>query len=171
MNSLDTSRFQDTAGEREFAYDPDTQPELFEGVRSRRFLAFLIDATIILILTFIVGVLVFLLGILTLGFGWLLYGGIFPAVALIYTAMTAGGPNSATIGMRTMGLEMRTWYGTKMYHLLAAMHALVFYFSISILTPFVLLVCLFNGRKRCLHDMLMGTIVINSKKQAEAYGN
>ncbi|MEZ5839931.1 MAG: RDD family protein [Hyphomicrobiales bacterium] len=171
MNSIDTRRFDDTADGPEFAYDPDTQPELFEGVRTRRFTAFLIDAAIILALTLLVGILVFFLGVLTLGFGWLLYGGIFPAVALIYTAMTAGGPNSATIGMRTMGLELRTWYGAKMYHLLAAMHALVFYFSISMLTPAVLLVCLFNGRKRCLHDMLMGTIVINTSKQAEAFNS
>jgi uncharacterized RDD family membrane protein YckC len=30
------------------------------------------------------------------------------------------------------------------------------------LTPFILLVGLFNGRRRLLHDMLVGTILINN---------
>jgi uncharacterized RDD family membrane protein YckC len=32
----------------------------------------------------------------------------------------------------------------------------------SILTPLVLLVGLFNGRRRLLHDIVLGTVVINS---------
>ena len=54
-----------------------------------------------------------MLGVLTLGLAWLLFGLIFPAVGLGYNALTIGGPNSATIGQRMMGLEWRTWYGGK----------------------------------------------------------
>ena len=161
MSNSETRQISYDNAAPEFAYDPDTQPELFSGVRTKRFLAFLIDAAIILMLTLVVGILVGILGVLTLGLGWLLYGAIFPVVALVYTAMTAGGPNSATVGMRMAGLQMRTWYGAPMYRLLAAMHALVFYFTVSLLTPFIVVISLFNGRKRCLHDMLMGTIIIN----------
>jgi uncharacterized RDD family membrane protein YckC len=34
--------------------------------------------------------------------------------------------------------------------------------SISFLTPLVLLIGLFNGRRRLLHDIILGTVVINS---------
>jgi uncharacterized RDD family membrane protein YckC len=42
------------------------------------------------------------------------------------------------------------------------MHAVLFWLSISLLTPFVLLIGLFNGRRRLLHDFVLGTVVINS---------
>jgi uncharacterized RDD family membrane protein YckC len=38
----------------------------------------------------------------------------------------------------------------------------LFWISISVLSPFVLLIGLFNGRRRLLHDMLLGTVVINN---------
>jgi uncharacterized RDD family membrane protein YckC len=39
--------------------------------------------------------------------------------------------------------------------------------SVSFLTPLVLLVGLFNGRRRLLHDMILGTVVINRSALAE----
>ncbi|MFN3132202.1 RDD family protein [Roseibium sp.] len=147
---------------RQDAFDPLLQPELFEGVRSRRIFAFIIDAFVITLLTLGAGILVFILGVFTLGLGFLLYAILPVSVALIYVAFTLGGPNASTIGMRAMGLEMRLWYGAKPYPLLAAVHLLLFWFSISLLTPFVLLVSLFSDRKRLLHDLILGTVVINS---------
>ena len=82
--------------------------------------------------------------------------------ALLYYGLTLGGPACATIGMRMVGIEMRTWYGGAMYFLLGAVHAIAFWLTVSLLTPFVLLVGLFNDRKRLLHDMLLGTVVVNS---------
>jgi uncharacterized RDD family membrane protein YckC len=64
--------------------------------------------------------------------------------------------------MRMMDLEMRTWYGASGYFVLGAMHAVLFWVSVSFLTPLVVLVGLFNGRRRLLHDILLGTVVINS---------
>jgi uncharacterized RDD family membrane protein YckC len=61
-----------------------------------------------------------------------------------------------------MDLELRTWYGAPSYFVLGAMHAVLFWLSISLLTPFVLLIGLFNGRRRLLHDFVLGTVVINS---------
>jgi uncharacterized RDD family membrane protein YckC len=63
--------------------------------------------------------------------------------------------------MRVMDLEMRTWYGAPAYFLLGAAHALLFWFSVSFLTPFVLLIGLFNSRSRLLHDIILGTVIIN----------
>ncbi len=64
--------------------------------------------------------------------------------------------------MRVMDLERRAWYGAPSYFVLGAMHAVLFWLSVSFLTPLVLLIGLFNGRRRLLHDIVLGTVVINS---------
>ena len=70
--------------------------------------------------------------------------------------------------MRVMDIEMRTWYGAPAYFVLGAVHAVVYWISVSVLTPLVLLVGLFNDRRRLLHDIVLGTVVINSRYRAEA---
>jgi len=137
-------------------------PELFDGILSRRLIAFFIDAAIITILFVGACFAVLFLGFLTLGLAWLLFGAVFPVVALGYTGFTLAQPESATIGMRMTGIEMRTWNGERMYFLLGALHALVFWLSISVLTPLILLVGLFNPRGRLLQDFVLGTFVVNS---------
>ncbi|MEP4032967.1 RDD family protein [Roseibium polysiphoniae] len=151
------------ADERRDAYDVLVQPELFEGVRTRRIFSFLIDAIAVAILFLPAAVLVFFLGIFTLGLGWLLFAVLSPILPIAYTAFTLGGPNAATPGMRAMGLEMRLWYGARPYPLLAAVHVILFWFSISLLTPLILLISLFSDRKRLLHDIVLGTLVMNSE--------
>jgi uncharacterized RDD family membrane protein YckC len=152
------------------AYDPAANPELFEGVLTRRFLAFLIDVVIIAIPVMIATIFVLLLGLVTFGFGWLLFWLLSPGAviwAILYYGMTFGSAASATIGMRVMDLEMRTWYGAPAYFVLGAVHAIVFWVTMSFLTPLVLLVGLFNQRRRLLHDMLVGTVVINNPVRAQ----
>ena len=83
--------------------------------------------------------------------------------ALAYYGMTFGSPSYRHHGMRIMDIEMRTWYGSPAYFVLGAVHAIVFWITVSALCPLVLLVPLFNDRRRCLHDMLVGTVVINNK--------
>src|SRR5690349_3988676 len=87
--------------------------------------------------------------------------------AICYYGFTLGSAASATVGMRAMDLEMRTWYGSPCYFVLGAVHAIVFWITVSFLTPLVLLVGFFNARKRLLHDMLVGTIVINNPARAQ----
>ena len=151
---------------RPHAYDPAAQPEYFEGVLGRRIIAFLIDIMIIFVLTTATYAFLLVAGVFTLGLAWLLFGIAFPAVALAYNAWTLSRLPSATIGMRLLGLQMRTWYGDRMYALLAAFHALLYYLSVTTLTPFILLIAPFNGRKRCLHDFLAGTVVVNDEERA-----
>ena len=153
------------------AYDPALQPELFDGVLARRVVAFIIDFFIIAVPVVLAAMLIFAFGIVTLGLGWALYWLLSPASviwALVYFGATLGGPASATIGMRVVDLEMRTWYGARAYFVLGAVHAIVFWLTVSMLTPFVLLVCFFNERRRLLHDILLGTVVINSPVRAAA---
>lgn len=151
------------------AYDPATQPELFDGVLARRVIAFIIDFIIISIPVVLVAMFIFAFGIVTLGLGFALYW-LLPSAtviwAILYFGFTLGGWASATIGMRVMDLEMRTWYGGPAYFVLGAVHAVAFWFTVSFFTPFVLLVPFFNERRRLLHDILLGTVVINSKARA-----
>lgn len=153
------------------AYDPAANPELFEGVPARRLIAFLIDLVIIAIPIFFFWLFLFAITIVTLGIGAIFFG-LVPVVstlwALLYYGLTLGGPRSATIGMRVMDLEMRTWYGAPAYFVLGAVHAIAFWVSVSVLTPLILVVCFFNDRRRLLHDMLVGTIVINNEARATA---
>src|ERR1700734_1035127 len=147
------------------AFDPLGQPELFRGVLTRRFFAFLIDLMVLSIPVILACLFIAVFGVVTLGLGWALFWLVSPASivwALVYFGASLGGPHSATLGMRMMDLEMRTWYGAPGYFVLGAMHAVLFWVSVSFLTPLVVLVGLFNGRRRLLHDILLGTVVINS---------
>jgi uncharacterized RDD family membrane protein YckC len=151
------------------AYDPAINPELFEGVLARRMIAFCIDVVLISVPILLWALLIVVFGILTLGFGFFLFFLLSPAAviwALAYYAMAFGSPKSATIGMRVMDLEMRTWYGAPAYALLGAVHAVAFWVSVCAVSPLVLLVGLFNTRRRLLHDMLVGTVVINNPARA-----
>ena len=151
------------------AYDPATQPELFEGVLPRRVVAFVIDVFIITVPVVLAAMFIFAFGIVTFGLGWVLFW-LLPAGtfiwAICYFGITLGGPDSATIGMRAVDLEMRTWYGAPAYFVLGAVHAIVFWISISALTPLILWVCFFNERRRLLHDIVLGTVVINNARRA-----
>lgn len=151
------------------AYDPQLSPELFEGVLARRVVAFVIDFVLIAVPVLLAAMFIFAFGIVTLGLGFALYWLLPPATviwALVYFGATLASPASATIGMRVLDLEMRTWYGAPSYFVLGAVHAIGFWFTVSFFTPFVLLVAFFNERHRLLHDILLGTVVINNARRA-----
>jgi len=61
-----------------------------------------------------------------------------------------------------MDIEMRTWYGAPAYFVLGAVHAIVYWISVSVLSPIILVVGFFNSRKRLLHDIVVGTVIINN---------
>ena len=152
------------------AFDPWTQPELFRGVLTRRVFAFLIDLVVLSIPVILACMFIAVFGVVTLGLGWVLFWLVSPASviwALIYYGASLGGPHSATLGMRVMDLELRTWYGAPSYFVLGAMHAVLFWLSVSFLTPLVLLIGPFNGRRRLLHDIVLGTVVINSSVRTQ----
>ncbi|CAN5361868.1 RDD family protein [soil metagenome] len=151
------------------AYDPWQQPELFSGVLMRRMVAFVIDLVVISIPVILAVIFIAVFGLITLGLGWGLFWLVSPATVIwpvVYYGMSLGGPHSATWGMRAMDLQMRTFSGTPGYFVLGCAHALLFWASVSLLTPLVLIVGLLNGRRQLLHDLVLGTVVINSSAQA-----
>jgi uncharacterized RDD family membrane protein YckC len=152
-------------------YDPVAHPELFDGVLARRVVAFFIDLIILSIPAMFLAVFLFVFAVVTFGLGAPLLLLLWPAIviwALFYYGFTFGSPHSATIGMRVMDLEMRTWYGAPAYFVLGAVHGLLFWLTIIWLTPLILLVGFFNERRRLLHDLLLGTVVINNAARAQA---
>ena len=156
---------------RPHAYDPAANPELFEGILGRRVMAFVIDVIIIVAPVVLAWICIFIFGLITLGLGWTLFWIFSPASViwvLFYYGLTLGSPASATIGMRAMDIEMRTWYGAPAYFVLGAVHAIVFWVTVSFLSPFILLVGFFNSRRRLLHDMLVGVVMINNPARTTA---
>jgi uncharacterized RDD family membrane protein YckC len=152
------------------AFDPWMEPELFRGVLTRRVFAFLIDLVVLSVPVILAVVFIALFGIVTLGLGWALFWLVSPASiiwAIVYYGASIGGSHSATIGMRMMDLELRTWYGAPGYFVLGAVHAVLFWATVSFLSPLVLVIGLFNGRRRLLHDIILGTVIINSSVRTQ----
>jgi uncharacterized RDD family membrane protein YckC len=164
-NTTGGNTWRSDGGVPPHAFDPSMQPELFRGVLTRRFFACLIDLVVLSVPVILGYLFIAVFGVITLGLGWVLFWIAWPASviwAIVYYGASLGGPHSATIGMRVMDLELRTWYGAPGYFVLGAMHAVLFWISVSVLSPLVLLVGLFNGRRRLLHDIVLGTVIINS---------
>ena len=136
----------------------------YDGVRTRRVFAFLLDYLIVGLLMIPFAILVVVLGLLTFGLGWSLFAILGPAVALIYVWNTLGGPNQATVGMRMMGIRLDRLDGRPVDGLLAVVHSVLFWAGNVVLTPLILLVSLFADRKRTLHDLLLGTVVTRSDR-------
>jgi uncharacterized RDD family membrane protein YckC len=133
-----------------------------EGTLSRRFFAYLIDLVMIALFSLGLSILIAFIGLLTFGLGWSLFA-ILPASAIIYNALTIGGPRQSTIGMRMMGLRVvDATTGGRVGMLTAAVHALLFYIAAG---TFVLwLADLFLGfardDRRLGHDLLTGVVLV-----------
>ncbi|MDB5564159.1 MAG: hypothetical protein JWP84_725, partial [Tardiphaga sp.] len=57
--------------------------------------------------------------------------------------------------------------GTPGYFVLGCAHAVLFWASVSFLTPLVLVVGLLNGRRQLLHDLVLGTVVVNNSARTQ----
>ena len=136
----------------------------YDGVRTRRIFAFVVDYVIVALLCVPFAIIVFLLGILTLGLGWMLFGALFPAVALLYIWFTLGSASQATVGMSMMGVRLERLDQRPVDGVLAIVHTVLFWAANVILTPLILLLPLVLDRKRTLHDLLLGTVVTRTDR-------
>jgi uncharacterized RDD family membrane protein YckC len=133
---------------------------LYDGVRTKRVLAFFIDYAIVLALCVPMAVLVFFIGVFTLGLGFFLYPILFLLVVIPYIGLTMGGPNQATPGMRMMGIRLARLDGRPVDFMLAVVHGVLFWALNAVLTPFILLATLVLDRKQTVHDWMLGTVVV-----------
>ena len=136
------------------------EPRLYSGVRTRRSVGFLFDYALVLVLSIPAAIVVFFLGLVSLGLAWGLYAVLLPVIAIVYVGFTMGSAAQATPGMRIADVRVRRLNGVPVDPTLAVLHGVLFWASVSVLTPLVLLVALFTGRKQLLHDLLLGTVVV-----------
>lgn len=138
--------------------NPDTS-----GVLGSRLFAYLVDLVVVGLLWAFFVTILFALGFLTFGLAWLLIGPLFPIIAVLYSGLTVSGPRRGTVGMRMTGIEMQTLSAQPVPFVVAAVHAIFFYVSVSFLTPLVLLLGLFRDDCRLLHDLLAGIIAVRRR--------
>ncbi|WP_419910726.1 RDD family protein [Hoeflea sp.] len=133
--------------------------KIYEGLRSRRILAFFVDYALVIALCIPGAILIFFIGLFSFGLGWVLYSVLFAIVALPYVGFTMGGIRQATPGMQIMGVRMVRTDGRMVDPMLAMVHAVLFWVGNVVFIP-ILLICLVTPRKQLLHDLLLGVVVI-----------
>ncbi|RUT32533.1 RDD family protein [Arsenicitalea aurantiaca] len=140
--------------------DPATAPELFEGLLTRRVMAYVIDFFIILAIAMGLGVVGLILGVLTFGLGWLLLPVVLPLAILGYYVVTLGSPRRSTVGMSMMDLVLTPTSGAPLDGWQALAHPIIFWITIWISWPLSLLIALLTPRRQMIHDLLTGTLML-----------
>lgn len=138
---------------------PSAAPQLYSGIVVRRCLAYLIDIVIIAVLGLCLGLALSIIGVLSFGLFSPLAVIIMALWPLLYHSFFVA-TRGATPGMRFFGLELRAWDGRPVEPIQAVLLVLLFYVSVSLTAWLVLLVVLFNGRGRTLHDILANTVMV-----------
>lgn len=154
----------DLSGSLVWPPDPYEQPHYYRGVTRRRIFAYLSD---VIVIGLIVTVLHLALGVLTIASLGLLFPFhllVIPlAVALLYHSLTMAGRSSATFGMRLFGLRVYTESdGGRPTLPQTFVHSGLFYLSWSF-GGLLLLFALFESRRRTLHDLLSGLVVLRER--------
>ncbi|MDJ0895617.1 MAG: RDD family protein [Alphaproteobacteria bacterium] len=165
-----SGHFNKESTRRSFAWqelppDETHDPELFRGVIVRRIMAYLIDFLIVVGLYIVVTPVLWLVSLLTLGLLAPLSVIIATLIPMAYHTATIGGPRNATVGQLIMRLEVRRWDGGRPGYVQAGVQTILFYLSLGsgiLLLGFLL--ALFDARRRCLHDLLSGTVLVNSDR-------
>jgi uncharacterized RDD family membrane protein YckC len=142
--------------------DPLEDSQFYQGVVTRRLVAFCIDLLVVLLLWCIVLVVGLLVTVLTLGLATPLALAVFGAADFLYRwAMLAA--RSATLGMLATGIEVRDADGTRLNPIVAFLHVSGFYLSVFV-TPLLVIgwfLMASTPHRRMLHDLVLGTVVIN----------
>lgn len=140
--------------------DPVSNPELFEGLLTRRAMAYFFDLAIIGAIVFAVSIIGLVLGVLTLGLGLILMPVAIGLAVLGYYAMTLGSPARATVGMRMMDIVLTPARGRPLDGWAILIHPFVFWLTVWISWPFTILFALFTPRRQLFHDLVAGTLMV-----------
>lgn len=140
--------------------DPASAPELFDGLLTRRIIAYFVDVVILGMIVVALGVLGAILGLFTFGLAFASLVIVVPGAIVLYYASTLGSRRRATIGMQLMDLVLTRTRGRPLDGWMAFLHALVFWVTVWISLPVSLLFVLFTPRRQMLHDLVMGTLMV-----------
>ena len=152
-----------------YGHDARTEDDvLTEGVPLRRVWAWLIDVVLIAVLAGVLWVLVMVLGLLTLGLGMTLLG-VLPLVPLAYHLLFVA-MSGATPGQSFMGLTVRRNedLGPPDFAR-AALFTVGLYVTLAAGVIW-LGVAFFTLRRRTLHDILAGVVVVRRRALTAAPG-
>ena len=140
--------------------DPQSFPELFDGLLTRRLFAYMIDLFMLMFITSAMMIAAFVSG--TISFGLPIPAVIFaiPASIIGYYAITLGSKRRATIGMGMMDIVLTPVRGQPLNGRRAFFHPMVFWLTFWILSPFSVAVALFTPRRQLLHDLIMGVLMV-----------
>lgn len=145
---------------RPYLPDPSTAPELFEGILTRRVMAYLIDLVMIGAITIGLSLIALILGLFTFGLSLLSLAFVVPAAVVIYYAITLGSPRRATVGMQAMDIVLTPTRGQPLDGWMAIFHAGLFWLTFWISWPVTILFALFTPRRQMIHDLVMGTLMV-----------
>lgn len=140
--------------------DPASAPELFDGLLTRRIIAYFVDVVILGMIVVALGVLGAILGLFTFGLAFASLVIVVPGAIVLYYASTLGSRRRATIGMQLMDLVLTRTRARPLDGWMAFLHALVFWVTVWISLPVSLLFVLFTPRRQMLHDLVMGTLMV-----------
>ena len=139
--------------------DPLSAPGFYEGLLWRRTLGYLVDAILLTALNAALAIAFALAGVLTLGLLWPLGAVALAVLPLAYHTYFLG-QGGATPGMRLFSVEIRHWSGKPLDYLQAFLQTALFYTTVPMTGGLILVVGLFNDRRRTLHDILAGTLAL-----------
>lgn len=142
--------------------EPAAFPELYEGVLWRRSAAYLVDLLLIGLIAIGVWIVFAVLWLLSFGLLGPLLWFLFGLLPLAYHTLLLSGPRSATFGMHCFDLELRSVTGERPSFLQALIQTGLFYVTVGMTCSLILLVALFNRRRRTLHDFLAGTVMVRT---------
>ncbi|MEX0276623.1 MAG: RDD family protein [Ruegeria sp.] len=137
--------------------DPDSQPEFYQSVATKRFIAWLFDIAFISLLC-TVAIL------LTFGMGFFILALIYAVVSFVYRVITIAN-GSATLGMRFMGIELRDSFGERMDMGKAVAHTAGYFVSMAFPVIQIISVVMMLTSARCqgLTDAFLGTVMMNQR--------
>ncbi len=137
--------------------DPDSQPEFYQSVATKRFLAWLFDIAFISLLCTVAILLTFGLGVFILAL-------IYAVVSFVYRVVTIAN-GSATLGMRFMGIELRDAFGARLDTGKAVAHTAGYFVSMTVPILQIISVVMMGTSARCqgLTDTFLGTVMINQR--------
>jgi uncharacterized RDD family membrane protein YckC len=145
-----------------YGMNPIDEYLLTEGVLIRRVFAWLIDVLLIGLICVALWFALMLFGLVTLGLGLPLLG-ILPFVPFCYHMLFLAGPASATPGQSALGLVVRRNDDLGRPTPVQALVSTLLFYATLATSGLLLLIALFTVRRRTLHDLISGLVVVRTR--------
>jgi uncharacterized RDD family membrane protein YckC len=135
-----------------------------QGVLLPRIGAWIVDAVIVFVITWLLLAMVMVVSVFTFGVGLVLVPATGFVAALGYAALTIGGRRQATLGMRMAGIKVVRGNGGRPDGLAAAVHALLFWVALGTVVLLMADIAfgLLREDRRLGHDLLADLAVIRA---------